>query len=271
MPARPQYSSVRRGSNMRRKLTLPVEPPVPMMTALRARMFTRRALVVAVDADDAARRAVLAVERGHLVLEQILHAGLARGGVERLHQADAGRHGRALRRRAGLPVWICGQSIGAACMCAAPSCRPTTPPRRSGGLSTKTTPCASSHSKVGGAVVGEGADDLAVVVAVVGHAVRLDDRPVGEVLEQQVGRILDAVFLLHAGAAAERHVAAAHAAWPPTCGCASIRITEEPASRAAIAAGMPVAPPPITTTSAVWSHLVGMPVCADAGRRRRRR
>ena len=39
MPARPQYSSVRRGSNMRRKLTLPVEPPVPMMTALRARIF----------------------------------------------------------------------------------------------------------------------------------------------------------------------------------------------------------------------------------------
>jgi hypothetical protein len=39
IPAKPQYSSVSRGSNMRRKLTLPVHPPVPMMTALRARMF----------------------------------------------------------------------------------------------------------------------------------------------------------------------------------------------------------------------------------------
>ncbi len=83
------------------------------------------------------------------------------------------------------------------------------PPRASGALSTKTTPCASSHSKVGDAVVGEGADDLAVVVAVVGEAVGLDDRPVGQVAEQQVGRVLDAVFLLHAGAAAERNVAAA--------------------------------------------------------------
>ncbi len=62
----------------------------------------------------------------------------------------------------------------------------------------------------GGAVVGEGPDDLAVVVAVVRKAVGLHHRPIGEVLEHQVGRILDAVALLHAGAAAERHVAAAH-------------------------------------------------------------
>jgi hypothetical protein len=59
------------------------------------------------------------------------------------------------------------------------------------------------------AVVGEGADDLAVVVAVVRVTVRLHDRPVGQVLEHEVGRVLDAVFLLHTGAAAERHVAAA--------------------------------------------------------------
>ena len=46
MPARPQYSSVRRGSNIRRKLTLPVEPPVPMTTALRARMSRRLPLLL---------------------------------------------------------------------------------------------------------------------------------------------------------------------------------------------------------------------------------
>ena len=59
------------------------------------------------------------------------------------------------------------------------------------------------------AVVGEGADDLAVVVAVGRKAVGLDHRPVGQVLEEQIGRILDAVFLLVAGAAAERQIAAA--------------------------------------------------------------
>ena len=59
------------------------------------------------------------------------------------------------------------------------------------------------------AVIGERADDLAVVVAVGRKAVGLDHRPVGQVLEEQVRRILDAVFLLIAGAAAERQVAAA--------------------------------------------------------------
>ena len=58
------------------------------------------------------------------------------------------------------------------------------------------------------AVVGEGADDLAVVVAIGRKAVGLDHRPVGQVLEEQIGRIRDAVFLLVAGAAAERQIAA---------------------------------------------------------------
>src|SRR5579863_4226324 len=39
-------------------------------------------------------------------------------------------------------------------------------------------------------------------------------------------------------------------AWPPISRSASTRITEHPASRAPIAAGSPVAPAPITTTSA---------------------
>jgi hypothetical protein len=61
----------------------------------------------------------------------------------------------------------------------------------------------------GDAVVGEGADDLAIVVAIIGEAVGFDHRPVGEVVEQQIGRVLDAMLLLRAGAAAERHVATA--------------------------------------------------------------
>src|SRR6516165_12086549 len=43
-------------------------------------------------------------------------------------------------------------------------------------------------------------------------------------------------------------------AWPPRRGCASTRMTDAPASRATMAAGMPVAPDPITTTSASECH-----------------
>jgi hypothetical protein len=60
-----------------------------------------------------------------------------------------------------------------------------------------------------GAVVGKGADDLAVVVAVIGKAVRPDHRPVGQIAEQEVRRIRDAVSLLDAGATAERDIATA--------------------------------------------------------------
>jgi hypothetical protein len=43
-------------------------------------------------------------------------------------------------------------------------------------------------------------------------------------------------------------------AWPPIRGSASTMITEAPASRATMAAGKPVAPEPITTTSASRSQ-----------------
>ncbi len=43
-------------------------------------------------------------------------------------------------------------------------------------------------------------------------------------------------------------------AWPPISASASISSTEAPASRAAIAAGNPVAPEPTTTTSASCCH-----------------
>ena len=44
-------------------------------------------------------------------------------------------------------------------------------------------------------------------------------------------------------------------AWPPISFSASTRITDEPASRATMAAGSPVAPEPITTTSASRSQV----------------
>src|SRR5688500_9112356 len=57
-------------------------------------------------------------------------------------------------------------------------------------------------------VVGERALHTAIVVAILRHAVRFDDRPVGQVLEQCVGGIFNAVLLLRAGAAAERYLSA---------------------------------------------------------------
>ena len=150
------------------------------------------------------------MDRRHLVLEQDLDAGLFRRGVERLHQAVAGRHGRA--HPPGRPA--CRSAPAAnpsprSASRAAPSCRPNCRRSLSGALSTKTTPCASSNSKVAAQLSAKARIDLAVVVAIIGKAVRLDHRPVGQVAEQQVGRIVDAVFLLHAGAAAQRHIAAA--------------------------------------------------------------
>src|SRR5262249_45805688 len=46
-------------------------------------------------------------------------------------------------------------------------------------------------------------------------------------------------------------------AWPPICGSASTMMTDAPASRATIAAGMPAAPEPITTISASRSQWDG--------------
>ena len=60
-----------------------------------------------------------------------------------------------------------------------------------------------------GAVVGKGTDNFLIVVAIVWKPVRLDDGPVGQIGEQQVWRIDNAVFLLNAGTASKRHVAAA--------------------------------------------------------------
>jgi hypothetical protein len=53
---------------------------------------------------------------------------------------------------------------------------------------------------------GQGPLNASIVETVFRHAVGLDDRPVGEILEQDLGRIDDAMFLLCAGPAAKRHL-----------------------------------------------------------------
>ena len=59
------------------------------------------------------------------------------------------------------------------------------------------------------AMIGERAHHFAVVVTEIRPAVVLHHGPVGQIGEYRIGRIGDAVFLLRAGAAAERHIAAA--------------------------------------------------------------
>ena len=113
------------------------------------------------------------MDRGHPVFEQNLDAGLLRCGVERLHQAVAGRHGRALVRVAGVPVWISGQSMGAAVHLARHGVadrKAAAPVRR---LVDEDDAVGEQKLEGRGAVVGEGADDLAVVVAIIGGAVGL--------------------------------------------------------------------------------------------------
>ena len=64
-------------------------------------------------------------------------------------------------------------------------------------------------------------------------------------------------FCLHAGAAAERDVAAADDGVAADIGLGLDEDDRAPASRATIAAGSPVAPAPITTTSASRSQSTG--------------
>jgi hypothetical protein len=68
---------------------------------------------------------------------------------------------------------------------------------------------ASSHSKVAALLSAKAPMISRSFVAVIGKAVRTDHRPVGQIAEQEVRRIRDAVFLLDAGATAERDIATA--------------------------------------------------------------
>ena len=195
---------------MRRKLTLPVEPPVPMMTALRARMLNPGPLVIDRNAEHGS-----CIRR---LVDESPSSGVRAGFRRRLFwprlRATASGHcprngsfappDRPARRSATI-----GQSITAQCISRGSELPTEFPPIASGALSTKMTPCANQPFEAWGAVVGKGADDFAIVVAVIREAVRPDHRPVGQVAEQQIRGVLDAVFLLHAGAAAERNIAAA--------------------------------------------------------------
>ena len=65
------------------------------------------------------------------------------------------------------------------------------------------------HEKIVGenVVVGESANDVAVVVTVTGGAVGLHQGPVGEVFEEDIGRIDNSGLFLGPGAASQRDVA----------------------------------------------------------------
>jgi hypothetical protein len=125
------------------------------------------------------------------VLKQVLHAGLLGGGIERLHQAVARRHRGALRGRgrgAGLderPVH--GRGVHGAHHRIADR-RAALPIRR---LVHEHHAVLAQELECRGAVVGEGADDLAGrLVAIVGLRVRLQQSTSqsGQVLEHEVGR-----------------------------------------------------------------------------------
>ena len=149
------------------------------------------------------------MDRNHLVRQKDLDAGLSGRRREGMHEAVAGGHGRALVR--------CGRLAGL-------DQRPIH--RRRVHFARHRVPHRAAAQRIGRlvdehdamrheefigrrAIVGECADHLAVVEAVIGKAVGLHDRPVGQVLEDEVRGILDAPFLLIAGAAAERDIAAA--------------------------------------------------------------
>ena len=132
---------------MRRKLTLPVEPPVAMITALRARMLSACPVVLDRDAGDAAGVRRLAVERGHPVFEQNLDAGLSRRGLQRTHQAGAGRSFAIVGR--GRLAGMHHRPVLDRDLHGAQREAPISWPTLFGLRSMTLTPCASSHSKVG--------------------------------------------------------------------------------------------------------------------------
>ena len=152
---------------------------------------------------------MLPIDRRHLVLEQDLHAGLSGRGLQRPHQAVAGGK-RRLDGRIGRLAGLHHRPVhDGACISRGTELPTEVPAERVGRLVDEDDAMRDEPFEGRRAVVGKGADDLAVVVAVIGKAVGLDHRPVGQVAEEQIRRIVDAVFLLRAGAAAERDIAAA--------------------------------------------------------------
>ncbi len=143
------------------------------------------------------------------MLQQNLHAGFVGRRFERPHQAVAGarRHPPfRLDRLAGLHQRI----VQVERMRFA---RRRVADRAAaeivGSLVEKDDAVRAQPFERRGAMVGEGANELAVVVPIVGEAIRLNDRPIGQIAEHEIGRVLDTVLLLRARAAAERKIAAA--------------------------------------------------------------
>src|SRR5579871_132398 len=189
----------------------------------------RRPLVCGRDSKHPPRGEVLAHQVCHTMLQEDLHAQLPRSDLERPDEPDA-RGGSCLALRGDRSARLILRPCHRRRMVLARS-------RVSGraraavvrGAVDEDHPMGHEPFERRRALIGEGADDLTVVVTVVREAVGLDDRPVSQIGKEQVRRIDDPVLLLHAGAAAQSDVAPADcrmAADVPVCldhehGCAA--------------------------------------------------
>jgi hypothetical protein len=90
--------------------------------------------------------------------------GLVRGGLERTHQPLPVVKTVASDGCTGWPVWTKGQCIAQQCISRGAELPTEIPPRVSGAWSVNTTPCSGQPIAGGRAVIGEGANDLAIVV-----------------------------------------------------------------------------------------------------------
>ena len=140
------------------------------------------------------------------MLEQNFNAGFERRSMQRPHQTGAGAQFRIVRigRLAGMHH----RKVADIDLHGAQHRHADLVPDAVGLPVDHLDAMREQEFEGGDAVVGEGTDDLAVIIAIRRKAVGLDHRPVGEIAEEQIGQILDTVFLLVAGAAAERQVAA---------------------------------------------------------------
>ena len=181
---------------MRRKLTLPVWPPVAMITPLRAAMLTGVAAVDSGDAEHPAGIVLLAHDRRHLVLEEDLRALLARAFLQPAHQAGAvAVSPRRDHLARDVPFLGDEDAIDRRGI------------RRADRLLDELDAVLDQEIVGRDVLVGENAHQVAVaepaLAVVVAHPV----------VEHLVGRVLDVQFLLQGVAAAELDPAAAqHAA-----------------------------------------------------------
>ena len=166
-------------------------------------------LVIDRDTEHGAGVLSLPVDPGHSVFQQDLDAGFLGRDFERSHQTVAG--GTSLLDR-----WI-GRLTGVhhrpihhgRVHFARHRVSDGVPAKRIRRLVDKNNAVSDQPFKGGSAVVRKRSNDFAIVIPVVREAVRPDYRPVRQIAEQQVWAILYAIFLLHAGPAAERNIAAA--------------------------------------------------------------